>query len=50
MDPSNRWLYCLNEDSDTIAQFSVDDSDGSLSNTGHAWHTGSPVCMVFSTS
>ncbi len=50
IEPSGRWLYCVNEDSDAIVQFSRCDSNGKLSNTGRTWHTGSPVCMTFGTS
>lgn len=45
--PSGRWLYVLNEDSDTIVQFSTGADDGRLSGPGKSWKTGSPVCMVF---
>lgn len=49
IDPSGRWLYCLNEDSDTIVQFSRDAVENTLSSTRKSWKTGSPVCMVFGT-
>ncbi len=47
VDPSGRLLFCLNEDSDTIVQFSKGPKSGLLSRTGKTWRTGSPVCMVF---
>lgn len=46
-DPSGRWCYVLNEDSDTIVRFSRCARDGLLSDTGQRWKTGSPVCMIF---
>ena len=46
IEPSGRWLYCLNEDSDAIVQFSRGALDAKLMSTGRAWHTGSPVCMI----
>lgn len=46
-DPSGRWCYVLNEDSDTIVQLCKSSDSGVLSNTGHTWSTGSPVCMIF---
>ena len=45
--PDGRWLYVLNEDSDSIRLFRIDADSGQLSDTGQAWACGSPVCMVF---
>jgi 6-phosphogluconolactonase (cycloisomerase 2 family) len=47
LDPSNRWMYVLNEDSDTIVTLGVKSQDGTLSPTQHEVSCGSPVCMVF---
>ncbi|AFK60873.1 exported lactonase [Advenella kashmirensis WT001] len=47
--PGGRHLYALNEDDDCICTFSVDPATGSLRNTGVSIHSGSPVCMIFST-
>jgi 6-phosphogluconolactonase (cycloisomerase 2 family) len=47
LDPSSRWLYVLNEDSDNIVNFEVRADVGTLSLTTHNIRCGSPVCMVF---
>ena len=47
-DPSGRFLYALNEDSDTIVAFHINPDSGRLYPTGFSARTGSPVCMVFS--
>ena len=47
LDPSNRWMYVLNEDSDNIVTFRVNSQDGTLSPTGQKVPCGSPVCVVF---
>jgi 6-phosphogluconolactonase len=46
-DPSGRFLYVANEDSDTIVKFSVNELTGELMFTGDIINTGSPVCIVF---
>ncbi len=46
--PGGRWLYALNEDSDSIVPLSVDAVTGELGAPGAPLHCGSPVCMVFS--
>ena len=38
--PSGSFLYCSNRGHDTIASFSIDPSDGSLTSTGHATSGG----------
>jgi 6-phosphogluconolactonase (cycloisomerase 2 family) len=43
-----RYLYALNEDSDTIVTMAVDKDSGRLQPTGFSVPCGSPVCMVFS--
>lgn len=47
LEPGGRWIYVLNEDSDTIVRFSKCARDGALLDSGHIQKTGSPVCMVF---
>lgn len=46
--PDGRWLYTLNEDSDTIVRMAVDPSSGQLTPTGDLLACASPVCMIFS--
>jgi 6-phosphogluconolactonase (cycloisomerase 2 family) len=50
LDPSGTRLYAANENSDTIVPFSVDAQTGRLSRAGEIIGTGSPVCIVFSTT
>ncbi len=47
LSPDGRWLYALNEDSDTIVRFAVG-AQGRLMPAGEPMACGSPVCMVFS--
>ena len=47
LGPDGRWLYALNEDSDTIVRLGVD-AQGRLTPVGDPLACGSPVCMVFS--
>ncbi len=49
IDPGGRFLYALNEDSDSIVAFAIDPHTGRLHPTGTRAQSGSPVCMVFST-
>ncbi|MGJ7516290.1 lactonase family protein [Pseudomonas baetica] len=48
LTPNERYLFALNEDSDTIISMAVDPQKGGLRKTGFSVSTGSPVCMVFS--
>ncbi len=48
LTPDGRWMFVLNEDSDSLVLFAVDPATGALSDTGTRTHCGSPVCMVFS--
>lgn len=48
LTPDGRFMFVLNEDSDTIVSFAVDPNDGDLSPTGWQIACGSPVCLVFS--
>ena len=50
LDPTGRTLYAANENSDTIVAFDVDPASGTLRSTGRVVKTGSPVCIVFSTT
>lgn len=43
-----RFLFALNEDSDTIVALAVHPTDGHLTPTGFSVACASPVCMVFS--
>ena len=45
-DPSGRWCYVLNEDSDRIVRFAIG-TDGCLTDPACSWASGSPVCLVF---
>ena len=47
LSPCNRWMYVLNEDSDTILTMKVNFMDGTLSPTEYKAPCGSPVCLVF---
>ena len=46
-EPTGRFLYVANEDSDTILKFGVAGGSGELVPAGEAAKTGSPVCIVF---
>lgn len=48
LSPDGRLLWALNEDSDTLMAFAIDEANGSLEPTGAVTPCGSPVCMVFS--
>lgn len=48
MDPSQKWLISLQENSDQIKVFSRNPLTGELRPTAIERHCGSPVCMVFS--
>jgi len=41
------FMYVANEESDTIAKFTVDGSSGKINKTDDVVSTGSPVCIVF---
>jgi len=49
IDPTGRFLYVANEDSDTIVQFEIAPETGQLKPTGQVIECGSPVCILFST-
>jgi len=46
--PDGRFMFALNEDSDTIVTLAIDAKTGTLESTGASVKSGSPVCMVFS--
>jgi 6-phosphogluconolactonase (cycloisomerase 2 family) len=48
LTPDGRFMFVLNEDSDSIVAFAVDQDSGALEPTGWSIGCGSPVCMVFS--
>ncbi|MBA2961049.1 beta-propeller fold lactonase family protein [Ramlibacter sp. MAH-25] len=45
--PDGRWLYVLNEDSDTIVRFAVDPVAGTLAPAGTPLRCASATCLVF---
>jgi len=45
-DPTGNWCYVLNEDSDRIVLFAIV-PDGQLTDSGHSYACGSPVCLAF---
>ncbi|SKD04542.1 6-phosphogluconolactonase, cycloisomerase 2 family [Burkholderia sp. CF099] len=47
LTPDNRFLFALNEDSDSIVGFRVAPENGQLAPSGFTIASGSPVCMVF---
>jgi 6-phosphogluconolactonase len=46
--PGGRFMYALNEDSDSIVAMRVDGATGQLSPAADLVTVGSPVCMIFS--
>ena len=47
IDPSGRWLIAANQNSDTLAVFSINDNDGTLTAVGPLADVGAPVSVVF---
>jgi 6-phosphogluconolactonase len=47
IDRSGRWLIAANERSDTLAVFSIDQTNGSLSPVGPLASVGAPVSVLF---
>ena len=47
LDPSGRWLIAANQDSGTLAVFSVDQQTGALAPSGALAQVGAPVCVLF---
>ena len=50
LDPTGRFMFVANEESDTIVKFMVDRATGKLTSTNDVIPTGSPVCIVFRTA
>jgi 6-phosphogluconolactonase len=46
--PDEKFLFALNEDSDSVMRFEVDGVSGELKSPIAVAQTGSPVCLVFS--
>jgi 6-phosphogluconolactonase (cycloisomerase 2 family) len=49
LDPTGRFLYAANEQSDTIVPFRVDAAKGTLTAAGPAISVDSPVTIAFAT-
>ena len=47
IDPSGRWLICVNQDSDNAVVFSVDQETGALTPTGQRVEVVNAVCTQF---
>jgi 6-phosphogluconolactonase len=47
LDPTGKWLFAANQDSNSITIFRVDTSTGRLTPTSHALQVATPVCVVF---
>jgi 6-phosphogluconolactonase len=47
IDPTQRFMFVANEESDTIVTFKINKHDGTLQRSGDAVSTGSPVCIIF---
>jgi 6-phosphogluconolactonase len=45
--PSGRWLVAANQNSESLAVFSIDEGSGRLAPAGDTISTGSPVCVLF---
>ena len=47
IDPTGRWLIAANQNSGTLAVFSIDQKTGALTPVGPLATVGSPVCVLF---
>jgi len=47
LDPSGKWLFAANQDSNSITVFRVDPGNGRLTATSNAIQVATPVCVVF---
>jgi 6-phosphogluconolactonase len=47
LDPTGRWLIVANQQSGTLAVFSIDQNTGALSPVGPLTSVGSPVSVLF---
>jgi 6-phosphogluconolactonase len=50
IDPSGRWLICVNQDSDNAVVFSIDQDNGALAPTGQNVAVVNVVCTQFAPS
>jgi len=47
IDPSGKYLVAANQNSDTIATFSIDQTTGALTLLGEPISVPAPVCVLF---
>jgi 6-phosphogluconolactonase len=47
LDPTGRWLIAANQQSGTLAVFSIDQKTGALSPVGPLTSVGAPVSVLF---
>ncbi len=47
LDPTGKWLFAANQDSNSISIFRVNPDNGRLTPTSHALQVSTPVCVVF---
>ena len=47
IDPSGRFLFAANQNSDTVVTFRLDEATGQLTPTGQVTNIPSPVCLKF---
>ena len=50
IDPSGRWLICVNQDSDNAVVFRIDQETGLLTPTGQQVEVANAVCTQFAPS
>jgi 6-phosphogluconolactonase len=50
IDPSGKFLFAANQDSDTVVTYRIDARSGQLQPTGHVTQVPTPVCIKFMTS
>jgi 6-phosphogluconolactonase len=47
IDPSGKYLFAANQDSNNVVVFGIDAKSGRLQPTGEVLSLGSPVCIQF---
>ena len=47
IDPSGKWLFAANQNTDNVVIFSIDQATGKLSPTGQQLKVDVPVCVRF---
>lgn len=47
IDPTGRFVIVCNQNSDALAIFRIDGHTGRLTDTGHRFETGTPMCVKF---